>query len=74
MCFISCVYHDWKQGCFEERASGGGNYFYYQLGHIVCHLDQLNRLVGHLDQLQKYLDQLHKYKKIQRISQKDKEL
>ena len=50
----------WKWG-------GGGNNFHDQLGHIAGHLDQLYCLVGHLDQL-------HKYKKIQRISQKDKEL
>ena len=53
---------------------GGGNDFHDQKGHIVCHLDQFNRLVGHLDQLHKYLKKLHRYKKIQRISQKDKEL
>ena len=58
----------------SKSARMGVKDFHDQLGHIVCHLDQLNRLVGHLDQLQKYLDQLHKYKKIQRISQKDKEL
>ena len=56
-----------NQGCFEERAVGGGYNFRDQLSHIIGHHDQLYRLIGHLDQL-------HIYKKIIRISQKNKEL
>ena len=45
----------------------GGNDILDQISHIVGHVNQLYRFVG-------YLDQLYKYKKVQRISQKDKEL